>query len=282
MNSVPKPSKRLARRIDEFQGSNLDIRYGRGRDAIVSDALSRRPDYFNHIAHEKYNYISYIKQFLLDGTLPNEAEMREQVMHHVNDFRLDEDQSLMRKLRNGETAPYIEPLFRGDFMQSLHQQFGHLSYASIANAVESRGWWPTMESDMRRFIAACPNCQIAQPQRVNQEREQHQLLADPFIQPFQRWGIDLIGILPKTAKGNRWIITAIDYATGWPVARAVPRATEEAIADFLYEEIYMHYGAPQELFSDGGKNLWSGAVQAYLKRIGTEHKGCVAPTKYSN
>ena len=273
MNSVSKPSKRLARWIDEFQGYDLDIRYRRGRDAVVPDALSRRPDYFNYIANEKDNYISYIKQFLIDGTLPNEAEKRGQVMHHVDDFMLDEDQGLLRKLRNGERVPYIEPLFRGDFMQSLHHQFGHLSYASIANAIESRGWWPAMESDVRRFIATCPNCQIAQRQRVDQEREQHQLLTDPFIQPFQRWGIDLIGVLPKTAKGNRWIITAIDYATGWPVAKAVPRATEEVIADFLYEEIYMHYGAPQELFSDGGKNLWSGVVQAYLKKIGTEHKG---------
>ena len=40
------------------------------------------------------------------------------------------------------------------------------------------------------------------------------------------------------------------------MARAVPNATEEAIVDFIYEEIYLHYGAPQEIFSDGGKNLW--------------------------
>ena len=40
------------------------------------------------------------------------------------------------------------------------------------------------------------------------------MITDPFIQPFQRWGIDLIEVLPKTAQGNRWIITAVDYATG--------------------------------------------------------------------
>ena len=35
----------------------------------------------------------------------------------------------------------------------------------------------------------------------------------------------------------------------------------------------MHYGAPQELFTDGGKNLWGGVVQAYLKKIATHHHG---------
>ena len=60
-----------------------------------------------------------------------------------------------------------------------------------------------MESDLRRFISACPNCQVVQRQRVNQETEYAQIVMDPFIQLFQRWGIDLIGVLPRTASGNR-------------------------------------------------------------------------------
>ena len=130
-----------------------------------------------------------------------------------------------------------------------------------------------MEKDLRKFIAACPNCQTHQRQRRTQEREFAQLVTNQSIQPFQRWGIDLIGILPKTKDGNRWIITAIDYATGWPLAKAIPKATEEAIAEFIFSEIYMHYGAPQEIFTDGGKNLWGGVLQAYLKKISTHHHG---------
>jgi hypothetical protein len=103
--------------------------------------------------------------------------------------------------------------------------------------------------------------------------EDHQIVTDPFIQPFQRWGIDLIGRLPKTKNGNRWIVTAVDYATGWPIAKGIPKATEEAIAEFIYSEIYMHFGAPQEIFTDGAKNLWGGVVQKYLDKIGTLHKG---------
>ena len=65
----------------------------------------------------------------------------------------------------------------------------------------------------------------------------------------------------------------MDYATGWPIAKAIPKATEEAIAEFIYSEIYMHFGAPQEIFTDGGKNLWGGVVQKYLEKTGTLHKG---------
>ena len=84
--------------------------------------------------------------------------------------------------------------------------------------------------------------------------EYAQIVTDTSIQPFQRWGIDLIGVLPKTALGKRWIIVAVDYATGWPVAKAVAKATEDNIAEFIFNEIYMHFGAPQEIFSDGERS----------------------------
>jgi hypothetical protein len=35
----------------------------------------------------------------------------------------------------------------------------------------------------------------------------------------------------------------------------------------------MHYVAPQEIFTDAGKNLWVGVVQRYLEKIKTLHKG---------
>ena len=230
MNSVTKPAKRLARWIDEFQGYDFDIRYRRGREAIIPDVLSRRPDYFNvfllntMIRHDEF--IPHLKNFLINHTLPEDAAMRERVIKEAHAYTLDEGEGLLHKIGD-KTVPYIEPIFRGDFMEQLHHQFGHLSYKGMSNAVETRGWWPTMESDLRRFIAACPNCQVVQRQRVNQETEYAQIVTDPFIQPFQRWGIDLIGVLPRTASGNRWIITAIDYATGWPIAKALPKATEE-------------------------------------------------------
>jgi hypothetical protein len=79
--------------------------------------------------------------------------------------------------------------------------------------------------------------------------------------------------MPKSKDGNECIITMIDYSTGWPIAKAIKRAMEDQIADFIFHEIYMHYGAPQEIFTEVGKNLWGGAVQAYLEKIKTIHRG---------
>ena len=282
MNTMKNPSKRLARWLDEFQQYNLVIKYRPGKQAIVPDAISRRPDYLNSIRWERDNqseiarreaHLPAIREFLATKKLPKDTELRKRVMEDAEKYILDKDDVLHRKIRDGVTAPLIEFEWRGDLMQRMHDEYGHLTPQSLANILESRAWWPSIERDLKAFAAACPNCQIHQRQRRAQEKEYARIVTDPFIQPFQRWGIDLIGRLPMTAKGNRWIITAIDYATGWPIAKAIPKATEEAIAEFIYEEIYMHYGAPQEIYTDGGKNLWGGVVQAYLKKIGTHHKG---------
>jgi len=35
-------------------------------------------------------------------------------------------------------------------------------------------------------------------------------------------------------------------------ARAVAKAMEQAVSDFLFEEIFVRYGTPREIVSDGG------------------------------
>jgi hypothetical protein len=279
LETIKRPSKRLVRWIEEFQGWNLKIKYRKGSEAVVPDALSRRPDYrrlrlnvMRGLAPNE-EYVMYMEDYLKMESVPESGkEFEELIKLEARHFAFDEEGRLVRRVAPGVVAPYIEWEFRGDLVQRLHDEYGHLSAEGMKNLIETRGWWPKMDKDIHEFRASCANCQTAQRQRKGQEREYTRLPTPRFIQPFQRWGIDLIGILPKTKQGNRWILTAIDYATGWPIAKALPEATEDAIADFIFHEIYMHYGAPQEIFTDGGKNFWGNVVQKYLNKIKTVHR----------
>jgi IS30 family transposase len=141
----------------------------------------------------------------------------------------------------------------------------------LLGVIRTRAWWPTIRKDIQAIAGSCPNCQIAKPSRPNLEREAAQHLVKKGIQPFKRWGIDLIRHLPTTPNGNRWIITVIDHATSWVVAKAVPNAKDEMLARFLHEEIFVNYGVFEELLLDNGTNLLSRVVESYVKILKAKH-----------
>ena len=187
MNTVKNPSKRLARWIDEFQAYDLDIRYWKGSKAIVPYARSRGPDFLNAIL--QYDECSqHIETYLVDKILPEDSTLRTKVLQDADLFALDETGVLVKKLKYVATlaAPYINPLFHGDFMKRMHLQFGRLSYARMSNAVEM--WGCGMDTDICQFIAGCLNCQVVQGSRNGQEKEYAQLVTDQFIAMVNRSG----------------------------------------------------------------------------------------------
>jgi hypothetical protein len=62
------------------------------------------------------------------------------------------------------------------------------------------------------------------------------------VPSFICWHLDFVGELPTTIRGNKRLLVAVDSATNWLIARALPEATGEAIARFVYEEIAMRFG----------------------------------------
>ncbi|KAH9244421.1 hypothetical protein BASA81_018173 [Batrachochytrium salamandrivorans] len=77
----------------------------------------------------------------------------------------------------------------------------------------------------------------------------------PVALPFERWGIDFYGPMVETKSGNKYLITCIDYATRWVLAKPVKDMTESAVAAFLYE-LMMTYGAPLRLSLTEENHSW--------------------------
>ncbi|KAH9265717.1 hypothetical protein BASA83_011011 [Batrachochytrium salamandrivorans] len=87
----------------------------------------------------------------------------------------------------------------------------------------------------------------------------------PVALPFERWGIDFYGPMAETKSGNRYLITCIDYATRWVLAKPVKEMTESAVAAFLYD-LMMTYGAPFEIISDRGKSFLAEGIDLFERR----------------
>ena len=97
-----------------------------------------------------------------------------------------------------------------------------------------------MFEDIRSYVQSYDSCQ-----RRGKSQDRQLLNPIPIQRPFYQIGIDFVGPLPRTKRGKKYIIVAMDYLTKWPEAQAVSEATADVTAQFIYERIICQHGCPQ-------------------------------------
>ena len=276
-----KPTPRLTRWIAELELYDPDIQYKPGRDNHVPDLLSRR-DGSACITQEKSMEpeFLYAVQSIQESDWPmfyaldedKWPPMYKDLLSKHKDKFVVRDQQVFRLMKNGNQIQEVRfVLFarRADLVQDFHKSVGHAGNLTVFDLMRNRWWWPDMRSDIQGWLAACPSCQLA----ANADRKVHHAPMKPLTVPpaFSRWHLDFVGELPTTDNGNRWLLVAVDYATNWTIARAVPDATGEAIANFIYEEIVLPFSCPHEILTDRGANFMSKVLNLYLGRLQVNH-----------
>ena len=76
--------------------------------------------------------------------------------------------------------------------------------------------------------------------------------------------------LPKTSKGNKYVIVFQDFATKWPLVFPVPDQLTIRIVKLLTEQILPFFGVPDALLSDRGANLLSLLMLDVCKLLGVK------------
>ena len=127
--------------MKEFQQYDLIIKYRSESQVTISDALSRRSDYFNFIRlrrKKKEEYISYMCRFLIEKAVSEDLmnAIKNRLVGKSDRFVMKDD-VLCRKI-NEIVVSYVEFVFKDDLMKKIHRQYGHLSFAGLKNVIESR------------------------------------------------------------------------------------------------------------------------------------------------
>ncbi|KAK3887676.1 hypothetical protein Pcinc_008226 [Petrolisthes cinctipes] len=93
----------------------------------------------------------------------------------------------------------------------------------------------------------------------------------PIItEPFSRVAIDLVGPLsPPSSEGHRYILTLIDFATGFPEAIPLKSIDTISVAEALIT-IFSRVGIPREILSDQGTQFTPQLMQEIHKLLGVK------------
>ncbi|KAH9263206.1 hypothetical protein BASA83_013446 [Batrachochytrium salamandrivorans] len=274
--TTKKLTRRQARWSLELSEYDFTLTHRPGKLNGRADPLSRRHDYLSENDTSNFQRILDPKKVIDLQALIVDMDLH-LLVHSVElkNFRF-RDNSFLRILEDGKsTAAYVSTDKRVDIMNHYHTSLAHLKYGSIIDLLNRRFWWPTMKKDLKDYIARCPECQLDQS-----ASGVHSPLpirpVPPVALPFERWGIDFYGPMVETKSGNKYLITCIDYATRWVLAKPVKDMTESAVSAFLYE-LMMTYGAPFEIISDRGKSFLAEGIDLFERENRIRH---LATTPY--
>lgn len=85
--------------------------------------------------------------------------------------------------------------------------------------------------------------------------------------PLERVAVDVVGPLPLTLAGNRFLVVMTDYFTRYPEAYPVPNILAETIVG-VFENFISTHGIPEILLSDRGPSFLSDAIKIVYKKLG--------------
>eukprot|EP00253_Pinus_taeda_P009868 PITA_09868 len=214
-----------------------------GKDNVVADFLSR-------IEHDG-------KDTLIEDNFPDE---------HL--FAVSANTSWYADIANYLTTE--DDIF--EILKVAHDgpYGGHFADKRIGHKVLQMGYyWPSIFHDAQDYVRRCDSCQrMGQPRKADEMPLQPQIV----LKLFEKWAIDLVGPFNPPSYQKDYILVCTDYVTKWVEARAITRATEHVVEDFLFEEIFARYGTPREIVSDGESQFTSHMIENLMQKYGVKRR----------
>ena len=153
-----------------------------------------------------------------------------------------------------------------DVLQQVHADpmGGHSGVNKTIATLIQRYYWPGFSSSVDDYIRHCSTCQKTSPAVP---RPKAPLQPIPVGGPFEMIAMDFLE-LPRTARGNRYVLVVSDYFTRWPEAFATADQKSETVARILMDGVVARHGLPHVLHSDQGPSFESKVIRHLCDWLG--------------
>jgi Integrase core domain len=125
-----------------------------------------------------------------------------------------------------------------------------------------------MVSDVYQVVAQCDQ---RLQERLALRRSQGDMTLFPAHEPLDYVALDILGPLPRTKKGNHYLIVIADRFP--KLVRTVPlsRITAPTVAWAFMEQWVYLYDPPRQLLSDNGRQFTSAFFKTCCQAMGVQH-----------
>jgi transposase InsO family protein len=280
LSKVAEPwTARQSRHLSYIAEFTSDIRHIAGLDNVVADTLSRPPQPATGVVAA----VAAAPQ-TLDYTAIAAAQ------RDCPSIQAAQDSSLTLQLvpfgpvrvlcdtKGKHPRPVIPLGYRRQVFAAFHEQ-AHPGAKATRRMMKERVVWTCMNRDINEWVADCQQCARSKVTR------QPAAAVQPIPVPQQRFShihVDIVGPLPVSKEGYRYLFTIIDRASR--MLEAVPLANVETTTcrDALIRHWIGRFGVPAHLTSDQGAQFTSSLWARTCEVIGTHHNTTTAYHPQSN
>ena len=255
-NSIPI-SDRHTRWIALFNEFKVKIKYEKGKDNLFADSLSRFPS-------ENVPSVNTIQDILNGDSSISDSVPSGIVDYAKNNFSFLNGVLVFRD-NSGKYLRVIEDeLTRHNLALKAHL-VGHEGVAKTLSRLKEYCYWPGMRSDVEKIVKTCFRCQFYRPSPLPKGASNIPTIVE---KPFIRVGLDIVGPLPETHKGNKYLIVLVDYVTKWVEASALRSIEAKDVMAFL-QEVFSRHGLPELIVTDNGRQFIADTTKAMTDLYGT-------------
>ena len=156
--------------------------------------------------------------------------------------------------------------FREEILKLCHDGIsGHTGILKCKDKIFRHYFWPNIVRDTEAFVKSCDSCQRID--KGNEVKRVPMKLVPIISEIFTRINCDLVGPLPESEKGNRYILTALCMASKYPEAIPIIDTRSESVIDGLLI-IFSRLGFPREIQCDLGTCFTSVLTTTFFEKFG--------------
>lgn len=298
---LDRPSGRLARWVLELQQHDFTIQYRKGTLNRVPDALSRYPvapgpDYEKSCLPQSCAIEE--ETHMEDQNDPLEPQLNQwytTLMGKVSaspsthpDYLVKDRKLFKRFKQKGKlTDPTTEwkmcvpDELKIQVLLECHDKptSGHFGINKTLNRIAHRYFWPKWRKETQDYVRSCDTCQRHKVEQRQAVGKMH------FRRPRGPWYTvtsDIVGPLPRSRKGNRYIVVFQDTFSKWIELAPMKNATARQVAQRLSELILLRYGAPECILTDNGTQYVSHIFGKLTAEWGITHQVTAPYSPQSN
>jgi hypothetical protein len=209
-------------------------------------------------------------QYLREQTFSPEwsPAARGRIRKRAAKYRLTGDGGVQRIFPDGSVKLVPRPADREQLITGFHNRNGHFGVRRTGALVSSGYWWWGLWGDVAATLSKCGLCSRVRSNFGGEQPELHPL---PISGLMYRWGVDLCGPFPTTARGNHYVLVAVEHYSKHLELVPIPNKEPVTTAAVFAAAVLGRYGSPAEVVTDRGGE-WMKEFEQLLVECMVDHR----------